>query len=107
MAQHLVDTSVLAAELRGIWETHLSEFFEGDEPEHVIRFSKALLEQLAWAIKSGDGESLATVKRSARLLAELGRIIVLNESWSLIDDMLDKIVGIGVAVLKGMIGRIE
>jgi len=94
----------IQAALGTVWNENMTRFFKSGEPEQFVRFSSLLLEQAALAIKSGDEVSLATVQRVGRLLAELGRVTVVENGWALFDGFLEVFVAVGNRLLEAALG---
>jgi hypothetical protein len=89
-----------------IFDKHLKKFFESDSPEQIVKFGQTLVQQMAWAVKSGDKDAKETVLRSAKMLAELGRITVVNSVWDAFDDALAFALDVGMALVAGSVRRI-
>ena len=89
-----------------IFEKHLKKFLESDSPEEIIKFGTTLAQQMAWAVKTGDKESRDTVIRSARMTAELARIVAVNASWEAFDEAMAFALDVAVALVTGSVRRI-
>ena len=92
--------------LKDIFNENVMKFFSSESAEDLAKFSEILLNNTAVAISTGDELTLASVKRTMRSLAELGRVAVVNASWDAVEAALEYFVKIVRGVLIGVAAKV-
>jgi len=88
---------------KDVFDEQIMKFFQSEQPEQLQQFSEILLRSTAAGIRSGDEEIIASVKRTARGMVELARVIAVNAAWDIIDAALDYLIKIGKAALQAVL----